>query len=385
MSVTGNNNAHDAGTRPPLPKSRRSWFGMVLTVALVGMVGELLAGQCVWWLAGRAASQGRLARAIQWAAWSQRLSPWDSDSDWLAARCARRRGDRDRWTAIVERRVLADPKSTQPVLERELLRVQSGQFDRDAQTQLKRLVMAGVDAGEVAEAFVLGYLVRQDAHQTDEVLAAWDKLQPNAVDVKFYRGVVSRQRGDIDQARGAFHSVLADCPQHELARESLAELLLELRLPGDALPHYLLAIRENPASIPARVGAARSLRNLGKWNAAEGMLKDFLSRPHPAPEVLQEAGQLALETGNYDLAESRLAEAAKLRTPSRSERLAHATAFALQGDHDEGKALFEQQARLESLNKRRRDLQVTSLLEPANAEARRQLESLANELRRAIP
>ena len=385
MSVNGINKRHEAGGEPSRHERRRSWFGVVLTLALVGIVGELLAGQCVCWLASRADSQGRLAHAIQWAAWSQRLSPWDADSDWLAVRCARWRGDRDVWTALVERRAIADPKATRPVFERELMRVQSGQFDRDAQAQLKRLVMAGVDAGDVAEAFVRGYLVRQDAQQADEVLTAWGTLQPQAVDVKFYRGMASRLRGDSDQAREAFQSVLADSPQHELARENLAELLLELRLPRDAWPHYRRAIRENPASIPARVGAAQSLRKLGKWTAAEAVLKDMLNRPHPAPEVLQEAGQLALETGHYDLAEARLTEAAKLRTPLRGERLAHATACALQGHHDEGKALLQQQARLESLNKRRRDLQVTTVLEPTNTPARRELESLASELRRAGP
>ena len=379
MSVTGNHHGHDAGTRLPLPKSRRSWFGVVLTVALAGIAGELFAGQCAWWLANRATSQGRLACAIQWAAWSQRLSPWDSDSDWLAARCARRRGDHDVWTAIMERRVLADPKATQPILERELLRVQSGQFDRDAQTQLKRLVMAGLDAGDVAEAFLRGYLVRQDVIQAEVVLTAWETLHPNAVDVTFYRGVVSRSRGDIDQARAAFQSVIVDCPCHELARENLAELLLELRLPCEALPHFLIAIRENPQSIPARVGAARCLRHLGRWTVALESLKDLLSRPLPAPEVLQEAGQIALEMGNYDLAGTRLAEAAKRRTPDRQERLAFATTCALQGNRDEGKSQFEQQARIESLNKRRRDLQVIRLLKPANAETLHQSEFRPNE------
>ena len=385
MSVNRINKRHEAGGEPPRHKRSRSWFGVVLTFALVGLVGELLAGQCVWWLASRADSQGRLARAIRWADWSQRLSPWDADSDWLAARCARRRGDRDVWTALVERRAIADPKATQPGLERELMRVQSGQFDRDAQAQLKRLVMAGVDAGDVAEAFVRGYLVRQDAQQADELLTAWSTLHPQAVDVKFYRGLASRLRGDSDRAREAFQSVLADCPQHELAREGLAELLLELRLPRDAWQHYRQVLRENPASIPARVGAAQSLRKLGLWTAAEAVLQDMLSRPHPAHEVLQEAGQLALETGHYDLAEARLTEAAQLRTPLRNERLAHATTRVLQGHHVEGKSLFQQQARLESLHKRRRDLQVTLVLEPANAPARRELESLASEPRPAGP
>ena len=149
--------------------------------------------------------------------------------------------------------------------------------------------MAGVDAGDVAEAFVRGYLVRQDAQQADQMLTAWSTLHPQAVDVKFYRGLASRLRGDSDRAREAFQSVLADCPQHELAREGLAELLLERRLPRDAWPHYRQVLRENPASIPARVGAAQSLRKLGLWTAAEAVLQDMLSRLHPAPEVLQEA------------------------------------------------------------------------------------------------
>ena len=259
-----------------------------------------------------------------------------------------------------------------------MMRVYSGQFDKDAQAQLTRLMVAGVDADDLVEAFLLGYLVRQDKQQAADVLDAWDKLHPNSVDVKFYRGVVSRLRGDIDQARAAFQSALVDCPHHELARESLAELLLELRLPRDALRHYLLAIRENPGSIPARVGAARSLRRLGKWTAAKDLLKGLIDRPKPVPEVVQEAGQIALETGGYEFAQSRLTEAA-----SRDGRLAAATALALQGHHDEGKALLQQQARLESLNKHRRDLQVTTTLEPANTSARRELESVASELRRA--
>ncbi len=379
MSVNEFKTGRMAGGLPRSHKRLRSWFGFVLTVALVGIIGELFAGQCAWWLANRASSQGRLACAIRWAEWSHCLSPWNSESEWLVARCARRRGDRDVWTVIMERRAIADPQSTQLVLERELMRIQSGQFDRDGQTQLNRLVMTDLDPGGVAEAFVCGYLVRQDATQAEVMLTAWETLHRNAVDVKFYRGVVSRSRGDIDQARAAFLSVIVDCPRHELARENLAELLLELRLPREALPHFLIAIRENPESIPARVGAARCLRHLGKWTVALESLKDLLSRLVPAPEVLQEAGQIALETGNYELAGARLAEAAKLRTPARHERLAAATACALQGKHDEGKSHFEQQARIESLNKRRRDLQVIRLLKPANAETLHQSEFRSNE------
>ncbi len=379
MSVNEFKTGLMAGGLPRSHKRPRPWLDFVLTVALVGIAGELLAGQCAWWLANRADSQGRLACAIQWAAWSHCLSPWDLESGWLVARCARRRGDRDVWTVIVERRAIADPQSTQLVLERELMRIQSGQFDQDGQTQLNRLVMTGLDAGGVAEAFLRGYLVRQDVIQAEVVLTAWETLHPNAVDVTFYRGVVSRSRGDIDQARAAFQSVIVDCPCHELARENLAELLLELRLPCEALPHFLIAIRENPQSIPARVGAARCLRHLGRWTVALESLKDLLSRPLPAPEVLQEAGQIALEMGNYDLAGTRLAEAAKRRTPDRQERLAFATTCALQGNRDEGKSQFEQQARIESLNKRRRDLQVIRLLKPANAETLHQSEFRPNE------
>ncbi len=47
--------------------------------------------------------------------------------------------------------------------------------------------------------------------------------------------------------------------------------------------------------------------------------------------------------------------------------------------------MLDQQSQLDSLNKRRRDLQVTLILEPTHATARRELESVAAELRRTSP
>ena len=68
MSVNEFKTGLMAGGLPRSHKRPRSWLDFVLTVALVGIAGELFAGQCAWWLANRADSQGRLACAIQWAA-----------------------------------------------------------------------------------------------------------------------------------------------------------------------------------------------------------------------------------------------------------------------------------------------------------------------------
>ena len=366
-------------------EGHRSWLSFMVIVVLVGIVGELLSGPFIGWFAQRAASQGRLTHAVQWLSWSQRLAPWSLNSHWLAARCLRRRGDHGAWTTRVEQLAAASPKDPRLAQERELMRIQSGQFDRDAEGQLKRLLMANVNADDVAEAFVRGYLVRQNSFQADEVLAAWTTLHPQAVDITYYRGAASQMRGDLDQARTAFLTFLAVYPHHELARESVSELLLELHQPRVAVHHFKLALRENSQSLRARVGAAQSLRQLGKWSAAEQLLREPLSRPNPTHAVLREAGLLAMETGNYELAETRLVAAAKLQVRSRDDRLATATVFALHGHSRDGRQMLDQQSQLDSLNKRRRDLQVTLILEPTHATARRELESVAAELRRISP
>jgi Tfp pilus assembly protein PilF len=361
----------------------RTKIKRLLAGLLVCLLGWVCVGKFACFIARRYVSNGRLTRAANFIPWCQRLCPWDTSLDLLAAVSARRRGDRKAWASLIARCASRSPNAKELKFERELMQVQSGTLDANSQSQVKRMIIAGADPGNIAEAFVLGYMAHHDADQVNVVLTWWESLNLRPSDAKLYRGIVARTRGEFDLAKNEYRSVLKECPCHELAQIHLADLLLETGSIADALKYFLSVFREAPQSVAAQVGVARCLRQLGKWNAAEALLNPLLNQPDPADGVVQECGQLALEKGDYTFAETYFARASQSRAATSDSRTARATALALQGRPAEGILLMQRDDRTESLRKRQRDLQVRSMFESEDASIRHALQNVSDELIRA--
>lgn len=358
---------------------RRLW--LFLAVACSLCLGWYLAGACLWQLATAAAAQGRLTLASSRVAWYQRLRPWDPQACVLAARWARRRGDSNSWSRIVDHCALRHP-TAQLAVERELAYVHSGRLRPDDQAQLNRFHAAGTDPNDVFEAFALGYLARKNYPEAERILAAWEAQQPAAVDALYGRGILARERKDHERAAAHFESVLKRHPRHELANEALAGLLLEARRPGDALEHYLVVIRESPDAPVSRVGAARCLRHLEKWHAAQAMLGALPDQPDPRADVLEEDGLIALESGKYTDASGLLTKAQGVAPLNSDGRLGAALAFTIQGRTADAKVLVEQVARIQRLHCLFVDLVISNTLAPNDVGIREQLQNVAAELKR---
>lgn len=376
-SVENGGNGHTSSSVKP-SRAKRFLTGLGL-VAL----SWLLIAQGTFLLTNNDISQGRLTRASKRIRWCQLLSPWDDSWNWLTARLARRRGDHEAWTALINRQSVRNPGSTKLKIERELMRIQSGAPGADSPIHVERLIMLGADASDIAEALFLGHISQQDPDQAQVALAWWDGLKSRQQDANVCRGLLARMREDEDLARETFESVLSVCPKHEMARLQLADLLLDVESPESALRHYLLAAQEAPLSVQVRVGTARCLRRLGNWDTAELILKQLRDVGPPAIEVLMESGQIALERGEYERAVSYLNAGLKLRPPTHDERTTLALIYSLQGHPADGLPFIQQNTRIESLHKQLRDLQVASLLEPENSNLHQKLQSLNDELRRA--
>jgi tetratricopeptide (TPR) repeat protein len=369
----------------PRPATKRSRWKTCLIALAFGTLGWLLAGQSTCLVARRFASQGRLSRAANLIPWCQRLCPWDISLDWLAAKCARRLGDRNGWNNTIARWSAKSARSVDLKVERELMQIQSGRLGADAQSHLKRMIVSGIDGSDIAEAFVLGFIAQQNLEQANVTLAWWEGLNLREGDANLYRGVLSRLRGERDQARSSYLSVLKTSPNHELALIHLADLSLDTDSPRTALQHSIRALREAPHSAMALTGAARCLRTLGKWSAAQHLLKELFERGEPSNEVLMESGQIALELGHYAVAEKLLTAAASSKVPAHDEIMAIATTFSLSGHPADGIPLLQQDARTESVHKQQRDLQVDRILEPDNARILQRLDEITDEQRRTKP
>ncbi len=89
----------------------------------------------------------------------------------------------------------------------------------------------------------------------------------------------------------------------------VADQLLKLEQPDRALPYYMRAIAEHPASFPLRMHLAVCLQKLGRFGDAV-KVGIAIARDHPDSHVgFLIAGSQAYKDTNYDLAEQMLREA----------------------------------------------------------------------------
>jgi tetratricopeptide (TPR) repeat protein len=260
------------------------------------------------------------------------------------------------------------------------MRVQAGVLQPDTQRQLNALLQAGGEANDLAIAFASGYLARQDLEQAGKLLAALDANGKRAGDADYYWSIAARIKGDLNESKAHLESVLKRSPNHELAHEALGEMLLEARRPNDALNHYLIVLRDAPTADSARIGAARCFRQMGKWKAAGDLLKPVLESGNPA--VIAEIGQINLERGDYQAAIADFDQVAAVIEKDHEGRMAAATAKALTGNHGQANELLDQDARLESLQKQLRELQIRVRLYPEDSEASRQLKAVKEQVLR---
>lgn len=374
-----------ANPNPIAPPRRWSIRSRLLAGSAAGLLLWLVAGYSALLIMQRAEIRGQLSRVADCGPWCQRLWPWDAQVVQLRCRCARRTGDLQLWTRLTDTWARHSPQSGELKIERELMRMQSGAFTGDLPSQVKRFILADVDSSTIAEAAVLGLMAQRDFEQANTTLAWWEGLSVRKNDARLYRGILLRLRGEEDRARAEYEQILTEFPQHELALTHLADLLSETESPQRALEKYGTLLSQVPRSVAARVGAARCLRMLARWDAAKAVLQDLLNQPEPPVNVVQEAGQIALEQGDYDLAEKYLTTAMKSRTPTHDERMAVATNFALQKQPERGLELLQKDARIESLEKQQRDLQVAILLEPGRDNLQVQLRKIDDELSRTGP
>lgn len=345
-------------------------------IAIV-LVGSGLIALCVWmgwqWSARSLLEQGRLGEAEVTLQRLRRFVPWDESAWQLLAQSYRRRNALTDWTSLTEAWSRWRPGSILLGRERELMRAHSGALEPDTQAQLNRLLTAGADANDVAEAFFRGYLARQDLIQAQRILDAWNLELGREPDARFYAAILAQQSGDAVDAARLLNELLTRWPHHELARLTLGELLRQSHQVKAALPHFADVVARTPERTEAWVGIVRTLRELGQTTQAEAWLSRL-----PEPVRQWETAELALETGSPSDAAAGFERAELLMTGSLA-RMSAATAAALAGDQVTRRRLVETDARFESLQKALRDQQIRVRLAPLDQQAERQWRALRQE------
>lgn len=183
---------------------------------------------------------------------------------------------------------------------------------------------------------ILEVLVQRDL-DTYQLGAALDgftrylEQRPEDLHALLGRGFVWERYISFADAAEDYRRAVAAHPDSERARFKLAEALLLVGTPQEALEQYLWLAERKPQLPPVRLGLARCYRRLGELEKAKQLLDSLLAEYPGHGETLWERGELEMDLGRPAQAEGYLRQAAAQRRFDRRVQYALARCLQVQG------------------------------------------------------
>jgi tetratricopeptide (TPR) repeat protein len=181
---------------------------------------------------------------------------------------------------------------------RRLARAYEQKGDREAARRVVRDVLAA-NAKDPEALLLDGQLLFQEG-RIDEALAqlnAAARLDAQSVPVQFALGRVHASRGDYDQARQAFATVLQLNPRAAAAQVELSRLDLVTGRVESSLQHARDAVRNEPANVDAQTTLVRGLIAARQLVEADAKLRPLLSAQPNNAALHVQRGLLAAARG----------------------------------------------------------------------------------------
>jgi predicted Zn-dependent protease len=304
--------------------SVRRIIGHRITIAVVVVAALAVGAWMSWrWWTGRFLRQAEEAMAARSydkakAQLATYLShrPGDAHARLLAARAARRLRDYDEAADHLRRcrengglEEAIDVEYALIALQRgdagpdEALRRRANQDDALALVILEALIQYDIDT----------YQLRQAQHDLDLYLSR----RPDDLHALLSRAYVWERFQSFADALADYRKAVAAHPRDDRARLRLADTLLIVGTPEEALEQYQVLAERWPKKIEVRFGIARCKRRLGRIEEAGRELEAIVSEGPDNGEVLWERGLVALDRRRPEEAEPWLRRAAKVRPHDR--------------------------------------------------------------------
>ena len=153
--------------------------------------------------------------------------------------------------------------------------------------------------------------------------------RPDDLHALLGRGFVWERYMSFADAAEDYRRAVEAHPESDRARFKLAEALLVVGTPKEALAQFQWLAEHKPGLPPIRLGLARCYRRLGDRAKAIPLLDGLLAEFPDHGETLWERGELAVDEGRPAEAEGYLRRAAEMRPWDR--RVQYALARCLQG------------------------------------------------------
>ena len=165
---------------------------------------------------------------------------------------------------------------------------------------------------------ILEVLVQRDldTYQLGSALDGFTRYlsrRPDDLHALLGRGFVWERFLNFADALEDYRKAVATHPENDRARLKLADTLLIVGTPDEALTHYRWLAERWPERPPVRLGLARCYRRLARPEEAAKLLDGLLAEFPNHGETLWERGEMELEQGRPATAESLLRKAASQR------------------------------------------------------------------------
>jgi len=370
-------------TGPLLKRSSRSRNLLFAIVLVVLGLGLYPIGRQLWAAWHYQAAQSAVEKRDFPAArrhFEKSLRVWNSSGEahFHAARAARRNGDLEEAERLLQEAQRLNWVPEAIAVERALLRVQQGDY-RVVLSYLMNCVRRNhPDSLLIIEILVPPLTVALDIGPLMECLEKWTEIEPANPQPFFRKAQFHERYRQWNDSMANYRRAVELAPADAEIRFRFGSFLLGRKSPDEAYEHLEFA-RQNLDAAPrldrtqvlVRLGIC--LHELGRDDEARRLLQQLRETQPNDPTVLTLMGQIELDLGNFEQAESYLRQAeararyepALLSALERCLRLNQKTAEAAE--------IAKRMTRVEADLKELDQLARESSLSPADPEPRRQI------------
>ena len=182
----------------------------------------------------------------------------------------------------------------------------------EAQISLARARRLLPDEPLIAAEEALLALDGNDVEAAARLISEAHVLERDSSVISYVKGVVSARRGDMNEAKRLFDSVLAEDPNHVRARLNRCTTLMVEQDHHAALDDVQFLLDAHPELDLARLRRGEIMMSLGEWEEAESNFRDILSRRGENPHALIQLGAALVAQERLTEAEQPLNEAIRL-------------------------------------------------------------------------
>jgi len=327
----------------PCRRRTRGWQRVLIAALLLaGLAGG---GWAVWdeWQfrtrfaqARQEAERGHTQAAIRALDWCVQRRPDQREVLLLSAQIARRSGHLESAETLLDHYWQLYGDEEPLVLERLLLQAARGEVDAVAPRLRERLQHQDANSRQIKEAWISGLLARFRWGEAGQYLTEWLAESPEDPWALYLFARLQEQRDDLEGAKEYYRRLVELDPEHDEARQRLAQLLVQTRHGEEAEPHVrVLLTRWQPPPRELQVLWAKTLILLGRLDEAQATLDAVLTEHPHYPPALAERGKVALFQEQPQEAIRYLAEAVRLDPGDLAIRHQYATVLSQHGRETE--------------------------------------------------